>query len=137
VKVDSLRRLLSQAREDVARLSHQRDDAHRIDAIRASGGRVASLVATAESKVAAFEEAVAAARKAETELLDALFDQSSGLRQPFKAAEIQRDADFARHRLRHQLITIAAQGHCLIDARFEVDGEVHLGPLEDAFYQGR
>jgi len=137
IKVESLRRLLVQAREELARSSNQQEDARRIDAIRAAGGQLANLVVVAAGKVDEFQEAVTEVRRLEGELLKMLFDQRDGLRQPFKAAEIQRDADFARHRLGHQLIAIAAQGHCRIDARFEVDGGVHLGPLEEAFYLGR
>jgi hypothetical protein len=102
--------------------------------IRSSGGRVANLIATTEAKLAEFQEAIAAARKAESELFDALFDPRHGLRQRFSIAEAQRDADFARRRLCGRLIKIAEQGNCLVDAGFEIDGEVNAGPLDRLFY---
>lgn len=57
-KCDSLRRLLSEAREHLARVASEAEAAKRHDAIRASGSRVAELTTTAEAKLATFQSAV-------------------------------------------------------------------------------
>jgi hypothetical protein len=130
-KVESLRRLLAQAREILTRTTNEAEEASRLDAIRASGGQVSDLIAVAEVKLSELEAAIAIARRVEAELYDALFDQRTGLRQSFGPA--QRDADFARHRLRRKAIALAVNTGSRIDARFESNGEVHLGPLERQF----
>jgi hypothetical protein len=131
-RVESLRRLLAETRQHLMRVTTEAEAAKRLDAIRASGSHVADLTSAAEAKLAAFEAAVDAKHKAEAELFAALFDSQTGLKQ--RCGVAQKDADFARGRLRCQAIKIAKRGHCLIDARFEVDGEIHLGPLEAGFY---
>jgi hypothetical protein len=86
-KCDSLRRLLSEAREHLARVASEAEAAKRHDAIRASGSRVAELTTTAEAKLATFQSAVNAVRVAEAELFSALFDQQVGLKQRFGIAQ--------------------------------------------------
>jgi aminopeptidase N len=135
-KCESLRRLLAEARERLARLTAEAENARRLDTIRASGGLVAAMIETAEKKLLHFEQAVTAVRKAEAELFDALFSQQTGLRQRHPIVDAQRDADFARQRLRRRAINIAEQSNCPINARFESDGEAHFGPLERSFYAG-
>jgi hypothetical protein len=132
-KVESLRRLLAEAREHLAHQTREAEETGRLDAIRATGGRVAGLITSAEAKLVAFEAAIATVRRAETELFDALFNKQTGLRQPIAIPDSQRDADFARHRLRRKAIAIAAKAGSRLDAQFETDGEIHLGPLERHF----
>jgi hypothetical protein len=134
-KVESLRRLLSEARDNLARRIAGEEAEARIAAIRASGTQVADLAAVAESKLIDLEVALTTARRIETELFAALFNSQSGLKQPFAIPEVQKDADWTRRRLSTRAMAIAGRLKVLIDARFEVDGEYHAGPLESRFYQ--
>ena len=136
-KVESLRRLLAQAREELAWFVAEGQETRRIESITTSGGTLADLVVAAEAKIQQLLKSIESVRRIEAELFDLLFDERAGLRQRFNAAEVQRNADFARNRLRQQTIKIAERSSCMIDARFETDGEIHLGPLERTFYVGR
>jgi hypothetical protein len=133
-KVESLRRLLVDARARVELLIREAEDAARAVAIRASGSEVATLSATAEAKLVQLETAVAVARQTETELLEVLFSARCGLMQPFPDAAVQKDAEWSRRLLRLRAIAIGEQHNFPLDSSLDVDSGNNLGPLRIGLY---
>jgi len=130
-KADALGRVARQQRERVDVLAAELADTTHRAAVESGLRIMPALTAKAENLLVQYENALTTARTAERELFAVLFDEQFGLKQRFVTAELAKEAQRVRGRLRAQAMTVADKlGHA-ISPRFETDGQFNAS-VEDA-----
>ena len=133
-KADALQRITRQQESAVQDLTGELQAAELAEAIIAGRERLTPLRALTETKFEQFSTALAAAKAAEKELFNLLFDQGSGLKQRFPSAELQTEATKVRHSLRNRVEEVAGEFGFAINSRFETDGEINLGQENSEYF---
>lgn len=125
-QAEALRRNIGTSQARVAELEAELAAVDLERAMAADAELLARLITAGKNRLEEFGQAVAAVRKAEDALFDALYLPCGGLRQALFSPQMDAERDAARKSLGGRALAMAHQAYYTLNPDFEVDGGTNM-----------